>query len=160
MYGAKPVIRSSSPVRGGAFACCGYLVLDGLAGVCEVWIFPGESLWDGEGPQARRCAAKPPRGEPPPNPPGGGGATAPPQGRARVWPCVGAAGEARESRPEGGLACGPSLCPAAICPARKWIFITLLNGRGILAQQKAGGARRHIAGTGPIRDPDFWPANK
>ena len=52
MYGAKPVIRSSSPVRGGAFACCGYLVLDGFAGVCEVWIFPGESLWDGEGPPA------------------------------------------------------------------------------------------------------------
>ena len=64
MYGAKPVIRSSSPVRGGAFACCGYLVLDGLAGVCEVWIFPGESLWDGEGPQARRCAASPPRAKP------------------------------------------------------------------------------------------------
>ena len=52
---------------------------------------------------------------------------------------IAAAGEARESRPEGGLACGPSLCLAAICPARKWIFITLLNGRGILAQQKAGG---------------------
>ncbi len=50
-----------------------------------------------------------------------------------------AAGEARESRPEGGLACGPSLYLAAICPARKWIFITLLNGRGILAQQKTGG---------------------
>ena len=52
---------------------------------------------------------------------------------------IAAAGEARESRPEGGLACGPSLYLAAICPARKWIFITLLNGRGILAQQKAGG---------------------
>ena len=37
------------------------------------------------------------------------------------------------------MACGPSLYLAAICPARKWIFITLLNGRGILAQQKAGG---------------------
>ena len=49
------------------------------------------------------------------------------------------AGKARISRPEGGLACGPSLYPAAICLARKWIFITLLNGRGILALQKAGG---------------------
>ena len=109
MYGAKPVIRSSSPVRGGAFACCGYLVLDGFAGVCEVWIFPGESLWDGEGPQARRCAASPPRAKP---------AKA---ARRAAWPAA------------------QALYLAAICPARKWIFITLLNGRGILAQQKAGG---------------------
>ena len=130
MYGAKPVIRSSSPVRGGAFACCGYLVLDGFAGVCEVWIFPGESLWDGEGPQARRCAASPPRASP---------AKA---ARRAAWPAA--------------QACAL----AAICPVWKWIFITLLNGRGILAQQKAGGARRYIAGTGPIRDPDIRPANK
>ena len=69
MYGAKPVIRSSSPVRGGAFACCGYLVLNGLAGVCEVWIFPGESLWDGEGPHAPPSATTPPPAQPPQNPP-------------------------------------------------------------------------------------------